>query len=129
MRAIDTNILVRYLTRDDPDQALRARRLIEANRIFVPVTVILETEWVLRNAYGFPFLDVAHALRNFCGLENVKIESAELVFRALADADAGMDFADALHLSQATHCEEFCTFDRKLIRRALAAGYDRVREP
>ena len=53
MLAIDANVIVRVLTRDDPGQAERARRLIEVEEVFVSVTVLLETERVLRGAYGY----------------------------------------------------------------------------
>ena len=53
MLAIDTNVIVRYLTADHPEQASRARALVDGAAVFVPVTVILESEWVLRSAYGF----------------------------------------------------------------------------
>ena len=53
MRAIDTNVIVRFLTADDLAQAAVARRAIEAGDIFIPTTVLLETEWVLRSGYSF----------------------------------------------------------------------------
>jgi len=51
--AIDTNLIVHYLTGDDPAQASRAGRIIEGQSVFVPLTVTLEVEWVLRSGYGF----------------------------------------------------------------------------
>ena len=51
--ALDTNVVVRFLTNDDAIQARRARRLIEQNEVVIPLTVLLEAEWVLRAAYGF----------------------------------------------------------------------------
>jgi len=54
MIAVDTNVLVRFLVRDDAKQAARAAALIQANEIWVCKTVLLETEWVLRSLYGFP---------------------------------------------------------------------------
>src|ERR1041385_573755 len=53
MLAIDTNVVVRYLTSDHPKQAARAEALVERQDVFVATTVLLETEWVLRSAYGF----------------------------------------------------------------------------
>jgi predicted nucleic acid-binding protein len=53
MLAIDTNVVVRYLTGDDPDQAAKARRIVDGEAVLVTTTVLLETEWVLRGAYGF----------------------------------------------------------------------------
>ena len=52
MLAIDTNVIVRYLTGDHPQQARKARTLIESEHVFVCTTVLLETEWVLRSVYG-----------------------------------------------------------------------------
>jgi len=54
MRAVDTNVIVRYLTGDDPAQADKARAVIGREPIFVPRTVVLEVEWVLRGVYGMP---------------------------------------------------------------------------
>lgn len=129
MRAIDTNVIVRYLTGDHPEQAARARALIEGEPVFVPVTVALETEWVLRAAYGYGAAEVAGALRAFGGLPGVTIEDAAAVAAALDLALGGMDFADALHLSRSGACDGFATFDRRMIRAAARAGLAAVGEP
>jgi predicted nucleic-acid-binding protein len=63
--ALDTNLVVRLLTRDDHAQALRARALIEAGAAFVPRTVVLETEWVLRTIYRFERTYDCDRLRGF----------------------------------------------------------------
>ncbi len=128
MRAIDTNIIVSYLTGDDPDQATRARAVVETGGIFVGVTVLLETEWVLRSVYGFLPGDVVAALRAFCGLPGVSVEDPGLVAEALARMATGMDFADALHLGAASHCETMVTFDRRFIEMAEDTAV-RVVEP
>lgn len=128
MRAIDTNVIVRYLTDDHPEQAPRARAIIDGGPVFVPVTVILETEWVLRSAYDVDRTDVVAALRAFGGLPTVSIEDADKVAVALDLATAGMDFADALHLSRSGHCDGFLTFDRRLTKTAAEAGQTAVRD-
>lgn len=128
MLAIDTNVIVRYLTNDHPGQSLRARCLIDGQAVFVAVTVVLEVEWVLRSAYGYAPADVARALRAFAGLPTVTVEDASVVAAALDLAEKGMDFADALHLGKAAHCNGLATFDRKLVKAARAAGYEDVRE-
>ena len=128
MIAIDTNLVVRYLTGDHSDQSARARKLVDENPVFIGLTVVLEVEWVLRSAYGFGVADVTRALRAFAGLPTVTIADADLVAAALDLADKGMDFADALHLGQAQTCEGFVTFDRKFVKAARAAGHDEVRE-
>jgi predicted nucleic-acid-binding protein len=120
MLAIDTNVVVRYLTGDNPKQAAQARTLIDGNDIFVTVTVLLETEWVLRSVFGYPAVTVAKGLRSFGGLPNVTIEGAPIVAQALDWFEGGMDFADALHLAQASGCEAFVSFDRRLVRLAKA---------
>lgn len=128
MRAIDTNVVVRYLTSDHPRQSKRARRLVDGGETFVSTTVLLEVEWVLRSVYEFPAADVLAALRSFAGLPGVTVEETALVATALDCAERGMDFADALHLGKAAHCDEMLTFDRRFVRAARAAGIDIVRE-
>ena len=127
MKAIDTNVVVRYLTNDDPRQAAKARSVVDAGSVFVATTVLLESEWVLRSVYGLSGKDVAAALRAFSGLPGVTVESPSLLKEALNRAEAGMDFADALHLGSAGHCETMLTFDRSFIRTAGSAS-PRVRE-
>lgn len=128
MLAIDTNLIVRYLTGDHAKQSARARALIDGEPVFVAITVILEVEWVLRSAYAYEAADVARALRVFAGLPTVTVEDGATVAAALDLAEKGLDFADALHLTRTGHCEEFVTFNRKLVKAAKAAGHHGVRE-
>ena len=128
MRAIDTNVVVRYLTGDEPEQAARARAAVDAGDVFVSTTVLLESEWVLRSVYGFTGGEVAAALRAFSGLPGVSTEYPALLTRALDLAAKGMDFADALHLGAAAHCETMLTFDRRFIETARNTSL-RVTEP
>lgn len=116
MRAVDTNVAVRYLTGDDPKQAETVRALIGHEPVFVPRTVLLEVEWVLRGVYDLPSERIIPALRALAGLPGVLVEDAALVAKAMDWAEAGMDFADALHLAAATGCESFLTFDKRLAR-------------
>ncbi|MFH1568027.1 MAG: type II toxin-antitoxin system VapC family toxin [Gemmatimonadota bacterium] len=126
MKAIDTNVLVRFLVRDDARQAQGARRLIEGGPVWLTKTVLLETEWVLRYAYGLDRDAVAEALIKMCGLPQVVVEDPEAVVQALAWLGEGLDFADALHLASSQAAECFCTFDRRLIARAAKVGQVRV---
>ena len=128
MLAIDTNLIVRYLTGDHPKQSPRARALIDGQAVFAAVTVMLETEWVLRSAYGYRSADVARALRAFAGLPTVTIEDGPVIATALDLAENGMDFADALHLCKSAHCDGLVTFDQKFVKAAKAAGYAAVRQ-
>jgi predicted nucleic acid-binding protein len=128
MIAIDANLVVRYLTADHPEQSARVRTLIDGEAVFVPVTVVLEVEWVLRSAYGYDATDALRALRAFGGLPTVSIEDAGAVAAALDLAGTGMDFADALHLSRSSRCEAFAAFDRGFVKAAREAGHATVRE-
>ena len=122
MRAVDTNVVVRFLVGDDPDQARQAREIIGQEPVFVPRTVLLEAEWVLRSVYELPAAQVIAALRALAGLPGVSVEDAPMVAKALAWAEAGMDFADALHLAAAATCKAFVTFDRRLARAGAHRG-------
>ena len=128
MLAIDTNVVVRFLTGDDADQAARARDLIASEDVLVSSTVLMETEWVLRSAYGLARGKVLPALRAFAGLPRVSIDEPERVAKALDWAAQGMDFAAALHLAGASGCEALATFDRKLTKLAATVGAPAVRE-
>ena len=116
MRAVDTNVIVRFLIGDDAEQAAQARAVIGQEPIFVPRTVVLEVEWVLRGVYGLRPEQVVAGLRALAGLPGVEVEDAALVAQAMGWVEAGMDFADALHLAAAQDCEGFVTFDRRLVR-------------
>ena len=118
MRAVDTNVVVRYLTGDHPEQAARARAAIDGGPVFASTTVMLESEWVLRSVYGFAGTEIAAALRSFSGLPTVSVESPVVLAEALDRAQTGMDFADALHLGAAARCEAILTFDRRFIEMA-----------
>lgn len=128
MLAIDTNLIVRYLTGDHAKQSARARALIDGEPVFVAITVLLEVEWVLRSAYAYQAADVARALRVFAGLPTATVEDGAMVAAALDLAEKGMDFADALHLTRTGHCEGVVTFDRKLVKAAKAVGHQGVRD-
>jgi len=127
MLAIDTNIVIRFLTRDHETSARKALDIVSNSDVFVPVTVILEAEWVLRDAYEMPRDEVIRELRRFCGLERVTVGAAEAVWRALDYAERGLDIADALHLAQALECEAFVTFDKPFARKAGRLTETRVR--
>ena len=128
MRAVDTNVVVRYLTGDQPEQAARARAVFRAGQVFVSTTVLLESDWVLRSAYGFTRAEVAAALRALAGVPGVTVENLVVPGEALDRTVRGMDFADALHLGAAARCESMLTFDERFIRAAEDAPVT-VREP
>lgn len=127
MIGIDTNVLVRYLVRDDPEQARRARAVIEAlsseEQGFLSVIVLVETYWVLTRSYGFAPDQAVEVLVRVADVAEVVVQDAPLVRRALQQAGAGADFADSL-IHQAglgAGCSSTVTFDR---RAAKTAGMD-----
>ena len=129
MLAVDTNVIIRYLTDDDPKQSAQARALVDGEDIFVSTTVLLETEWVLRSVYEFAPGQVCKALLDFAGLARVSLEDPALSALALARMNDGMDFADALHLGRTEACDAFVTFDPRLVKTARAVGVEKVRGP
>ena len=97
--ALDTNVLVRLLTNDDPVQAQQAAALIDASSAcFVPITVVLELEWVLRGAYKLPRQAVIAAFEGLLAVRHLHLEQEHLVMQVLEAHREGMVFADALHL-------------------------------
>lgn len=127
MIAVDTNVLLRVITNDDPAQASRAAKfLARPDRVFVPKTVVLELEWVLRGAYGIDRQGIAAAMLRLQDLSNVEIEDDSVVALALTWYEGGMDFADALHLASAGPNLDFATFDAALRKKAQGLGLKSV---
>jgi predicted nucleic-acid-binding protein len=123
MIAVDTNILARFYVQDpsDPEAAkqrpIALRVLSESSSLFVPTTVVLELEWVLRAFYGFGSAEFVQVIRHLIGLPNVHLQDWGPVHSALEAHLEGLDFADALHLASCAHCTEFLTFDDKRFAR------------
>ncbi|MBK8453311.1 MAG: type II toxin-antitoxin system VapC family toxin [Thiofilum sp.] len=114
MIEIDTNIIVRYLVKDDERQALEATQFLDSHNCMVLPTVLLETVWVLssKNGYGWAREQVVSRLRHLLGLPAVYTPSPDAIYTALAWYEAGMDFGDALHLAHSG--TQFATFDKPL---------------
>jgi len=124
MRALDTNVLVRFFV-DDADDAQAAKQRQSAvaalaERSFVSVTVLLELEWVMRGFYELPTKDVSRVMRALASIEHIALEDRDEVLVALDAFDKGLDFADALHLSRSSRASGFATFDKRLAKRAKA---------
>jgi predicted nucleic acid-binding protein len=113
MIAVDTNVLVRYAIRDDPQQAARAIALLAGDDCLVVRSVVLETAWVLSSAYALTREQVVERLRHILSLPKVYTEDVGTVLLALEWHEQGMDLADALHVSAARGVvEAFATFDQ-----------------
>ena len=125
MIALDTNVLVRAIA-SEPDadsaaksQARKARALLASGReLFVPVTVIIELEWVLRSVYDMPRDDVAAVFDDLLAVENITVDRASAVSEACAGYRHGLDFSDALHLAQSRLCSSLATFDTRFAKTA-----------
>ena len=127
--AVDTNVVVRLFTRDDPEQFERAEACFAGADVFVPDSVLLETAWVLESVYSFDDRRIAAALRKLLGMPNVRSSEADTLALALNWYEQGFDFADALHLAKSQQADEFRTFDRTLLKVAAGVGQCRVLEP
>lgn len=114
MIALDTSVVVRVLTRDDPKQAEVATRVMAAERIWLCKTVVLETEWVLRHLYRLNREAIEFAFRRLLGFPRLEVEDRAAVGRALSWYAKGMDFADALHLASSRAAIQLVTFDRDM---------------
>jgi predicted nucleic-acid-binding protein len=122
MTAVDTNVVVRFLTGDDTIQAAAAARLFRSGPVWIAKTVLLETNWVLRTVYGFDEGSVRKALRDLAGLAGVEMEDAGTVAAALDLTEHGVELADAMHLTSRPAGARFVSFDRSFIKRATRAG-------
>ena len=129
MIAVDTNVVVRLLTQDDEQQYNKSLKLFQEQDIFIPDTVILETEWVLRFAYHFKPDEICQALRNLFGLPNVQLTNGSLMAQVLQWHENGLDFADAFHLAQSQHCSAIYTFDNKFVKRGKGLSGCEVQQP
>ena len=124
MKAIDTNVLVRFLVNDDPAQAQQARQLFSAaeqQRViyFVPLLVVLESIWVLESAYQVGRNELIEAVSDLVLLPVLEFEQREAVQAMLQAARTdSLDLPDLLIAKSALRngCECVVTFDRKAAR-------------
>ena len=129
MTVIDTNIAVRFLTEDEPDQFARALALFadHSREILILDAVFLETEWVLRSIYSFDREAVTGAFYKLLGLPGVRAEHPERTSLAIRWHGEGLDFADAMHLAGCQEADELRTFDELFIEGAAGRGRCPVR--
>jgi predicted nucleic-acid-binding protein len=128
MPALDTNVLVRYIVQDDSGQLAVAKPLIdrciaEGQSLYVPVTVALELEWVLRASFGYFKDEVLLVLSNLFSASELSFESERALEVALQlYREGSAEFADCLHIALATQAGEqpLWTFDKGAARVAGA---------
>lgn len=120
MTGLDTNVLVRYLVRDDPAQAEAASRFIKSvdEKLLINLIVLCEVVWVLRAAYGYSKDVIAGVVEKILSTEQLVIEDAEVAWKALAEykTSRSADFSDCVigQKNRSLSCELTVTFDRGL---------------
>jgi predicted nucleic-acid-binding protein len=124
LRGVDTNILVRYLTADDPGQFRTVETLmatVEAQdgRLHINSVTLCEVVWVLRSRYQMSREKISSALETLLGITILEIQNRDLVEKALQDFRAGAagfpDYLIGWH-NQEAGCTETLTFDRTLAK-------------
>ena len=124
MIGLDTNVVLRFLLNDDPDQSPVAQQLFSSvlspmNPGFISIVALLETVWTLRTSYKLPPLAIADAVEGLSGLPNVVVQAEAEVHAALRQVrDYGHSFADALlgELNRLAGCSKTLSFDRRALR-------------
>jgi len=122
---VDTNVIVRTLVQDNPEQASIAQaRLGESKLIALPLTTLCETAWVLRKVYGFTSVAILSALEAILTIRNIEL-NRPAVEAGLAVLRAGGDFADGViaHEGWALGGDVFVSFDRKAVKLLHTQGY------
>jgi predicted nucleic-acid-binding protein len=123
VRGVDTNVLVRYITDDDPLQSSRAKQFIEGaeergERLFVNTTVVCELCWTLRGGrYQYDRPSIAAVIERMLQARTFDFEHRDLVLRSMKDyRHGGADFADYLigHRNLTAGCSDTVSFDAGL---------------
>jgi len=131
MKALDTNVLVRFLVKDDAKQAQQVYNLFKQaennqQRLFVPILVVLETIWVLQAVYGVDDKDILAVLNDLLLMPVLLFETQPVLHTFVAAATGNsFDLADLLiaHSARGLHCESVLTFDKKA---AKFAGFELI---
>ena len=121
--AVDTNVLVRAVVQDDPEQAEVASKVLKAEILAVATSCLCEFVWVLRRVYGFRPSAIAATIRELLAARNVET-NRPAVEAGLAMLDAGGDFADGAIAYEGRWLggETFVSFDRKAVEMLAARG-------
>jgi predicted nucleic-acid-binding protein len=116
--AVDTNVFVRALIRERSEHGRIAEALLATCRLVISPTVLLEGEWVMRGTMKIPRQTINQLLSAALEIDAIEFENAKSVAEAIDAHAAGMDFADALHVSLTAAGETFVTFDKRLAKLA-----------
>jgi predicted nucleic-acid-binding protein len=124
MIGLDTNVLIRYFTQDDPVQSPAASEVIESltelDRGFVSIVALVEMSWVLTRAYQVDDPTLVAIITNLLGADEITVERPEAVRAAVTKLESGAQFADAVitELCREAGCDTTLTFDRRASERA-----------
>ena len=130
MLGIDTNVLVRFLVRDDETQFEKARRLMKREvgaeeDVFVSLLVLMEAEWVLRSRYGLQKTEIMEAISGLLDAAEVRFEDEPAIEETLFTwKDSAADFADCLigaH-NRRLGCRATATFDARAVKLPAFVG-------
>lgn len=122
MIGLDTNVVVRYLAQDDPEQSAQASELIDGLTAvepgFVSLVAVVEVYWVLRSAYGQSRARCADLIDGLLDARELRVGDAAVVRTAAAACREGADFADVViaELGRVAGCGTTMTFDRRAAR-------------
>jgi predicted nucleic-acid-binding protein len=123
MHAIDTNVLVRIIVKDDETQTLKAKKYVEKlGEVFISLVVLCEFSWVLTSIYELNRSEFSQVIENILKTNQFLIEASDIVWDALHEyKKSNVDFSDCLIGSIAKHhkCTTIATFDKKACRIAL----------
>ncbi|MDD2724903.1 MAG: PIN domain-containing protein [Methylovulum sp.] len=121
MMALDINVLIRFLLKDDEQQAQRVYQLFKQTEakqdvLFVPLLVVLETIWVLQSAYGIADAAILAALGELLLMPVLRFEKPSVIQGLIASGrDSNFDLADLLisYSAISADCNGIYTFDKK----------------
>lgn len=119
MIGLDTNVVVRYLVQDEPDQSATASTVIEALTVqdpgFLSLVTVVELYWVLRRVYKISTTRCAELVEGLLDARELRVGQDSIVRAALTASRGGLDFADAViaELGRVAGCEHTVTFDQR----------------
>ncbi len=121
MTGLDTNVLVRYFTQDDPEQFQGTLTLLNRKgaKFFVPDIVLIELDWVLGEVYDWSKAEIVETIANLMTVHNLLFENEPRLHRALKAVRQGADLSDELivALCDGSGCKDIATFDKGMIKR------------
>ncbi len=122
MKAIDTNLIIRLLLDDDPEQSAAVKRLLTDTDVVIIPTVLVETLWVLASCYGASREQLVSSIELLAKHPRITIGEDTQGAEFLRLWRGGLDAEDAAHLAFAGDAAAFVTFDRDLVKRAKKLG-------